>query len=1153
MIRNLLLILLAASAAIPAGAGPFMWKFDSSESWSSTPNLSLNTGFDGLDLLSPGVPERGKPPVIYTLREKGSGKTIGSPEEIIFDAELLGGGGATFGLYLQDAEGEFFSYPQRPLKPGTNRISWRPATEFNGSWGEKKNGKVDFPVRLEALQFHQYPEKKAAHILLKSPEAATVDGRARVIRPFVTFDDSARWNPTRELECTQLPDGLRVRSRTLPEPGKDAVIGRLKEVMFDLKSPGSPDAVGFDVELVDGSGVNLALEIIDASGENFSLKQKTLRPGKNRVVWDLRYDIAGSWGQNKDGKIDQPIHLSNLVILQFPSQKPAELIFRRGVLRETLRDIDAVETRLDTGTPMNILKVGEEDKLQIHFHNLYPQTNAFTAHLRLYTLTGLERSFEREFKLPAGSKTAWKLDWPADSPRGVWRCSLTLRNAMGREAHITRPAFAYLTPAGPTQTENPEFAIGMNMRQQHWSKRECELESQAASAIGAKLLRTGFTWESLEPERGKFRFDLLDNLIAMNARYGMRHIFMVAYTPIWAAKPELVKKAKDWNEWNKSAPDPDALESFVEAFAEHYKGKIQFYEFWNEPDLDFWRSSVEEYLECLKRVHRALAKTDPDARLITGGFAHLGANAKPGFQERVLKEGQEFFDYHGYHQHGDFAEYERVLAGPLAQMRRVLRSPKPIFFTETGFYVSNGNYLQQADNVVCKIVHAWATGARGYLWFDMRDDGFLPGYCEHNYGLITNDWYPKESFAAYNTLNLLLGDARFGGTLLKNGRTTAHWFRSSDGQIVTLWKSGRFTIEEPLTVLTDAKEAELVDLFGNRTPLRTAAGRVTVQQPAHPAYLVLKGAATPPRRGRSLVTFQGDRVTATPGRTTEIPVKLYNPLPRTAEAELRWILPETVSASRMEFRCTLAADKTAELRLPIELSDRLRGGVIRPELQVRLDGGEWSSISIPVNVATRIADSTYPAEPQFVLDSREHLVSLMEHNPYTARRVWSGPEDQSVRVFLAADDCALRVKVEVTDDVPVKSQSASSSFMEDGIQLALAVPGQNGHWEFGFAALTDGTPGTHCWIMPAGFTPPETGLTVSSRDAATIYDITIPLKGIGITAGQLADGIQFNLLVNDNDGAGRDGWMQIAPGIGEAKNPSFYPFIQTTVRPPAGR
>ncbi len=1153
MIRNLLFILFAAAAGTLGGAERFIWQFDSSESWSTESDLALNTGFNGVELISPKAPAWGKPPVIYALREKRSGKTIGSPGEIVFDAELLEGGGATIGLYLQDSEGEYFAYPQRPLKPGVNHIRWETATEFIGSWGEKQNGKVDFPVRLEAIQLHQYPEKKAAHILLKTPETATADGRARVIRPFVTFDDSARWNPTRELVSSQLPDGLRVRCRALPAPGKDAVIGRLGEVMFSLKSPGSPEAIGFDAELVDGSGANLALEIIDAAGENFSLKQKTLRPGINRIVWDLRYDIAGSWGKNKDGKIDQPIHLSNLVILQFSAQKPAELIFRRGVLRETLRDIDAIETRLDTGTPMNILKVGEEKKLQIHFRNLYPETNEFTAHLRLYTLTGLERKFERKFELPAGGETAWKLEWPADSPQGVWRFDLTLRNAAGREARITRPAFAYLTPAGPTRTENPEFAIGMNMRQQHWSKRECELESQAASAIGVKLLRTGFTWESLEPERGKFRFEQLDDLIALNARYGMRHIFMVAYTPIWAAKPELVKNAKDWNEWNKSAPDPDALEAFVEAFAEHYKGKIQFYEFWNEPDLDFWRSSVEEYLECLKRVHRALAQTDPDAELITGGFAHLGANAKPGFQERVLKEGQEFFDYHGYHQHGDFAEYERVLDGPLNQMRRVLRTPKPIFFTETGFYVSNGNYLQQADNVVCKIVHAWATGARGYLWFDMRDDGYLPGYCEHNYGLITNDWFPKEAFAAYNTLNLLLGDARFGGTLLKNRRTTAHWFRRNDGQVVTLWKNGRSTIEEPLTIRTDANEAELIDLFGNRKPLASAAGRVTVQMPEHPAYLLLKGASEPPRCSRSIVSFAGDRVTAPPGLVTKLRVNLYNPLATTAKAELRWKLPETVTAPQMELQREIPAGETAELLLPLELSAQLSGGVVRPELQVRLNGGDWSSISIPVNVATKIADNSYPAEPQFELNTRKNLVSLMEHNPYTAHRVWSGPEDQCVRIFLAADDADLRIKVEVTDDVPVKSEKASSSFMEDGIQLALAVPGQTGHWEFGYASLKGGSPGTHCWITPEGFTAPETRLFITALGGVTVYDIAIPLRGIGITPERLREGIQFNLLVNDNDGEGRDGWMQIAPGIGEAKNPSSYPFIQTSPRQTAGR
>ena len=1141
MIRKAPCFALFLTAAVVA-AEPFDWKFDASESWKAEPSLPLCIGFDGLELLPPKMPEWGKPPVVYSLREAGSQKTPGNPEQIEFEAELLSGGGATLGLCLQDADGEFFAYPQRPLKPGLNRVGWKTASEAIGSWGEKKNGKVDFPVRLEALQLHQYPAKEAARVLLRTPEPETAEGSRRVVRSFVKFDDTARWKPSGELECGPEPDGLRVRSRQVPEPGKPAVIGRLKEVMFDLKEIGSPDAVGFDVELLDGSGVNLALELVDAAGENFSMKQKPLRKGANRVVWDLRHDIAGSWGKNKDGRLDLPVRIANLVVLQFPARKPAELLFRDGLKRETLRDIDAVEARLDTGNPLNILKPGAEKPLKFRFRNRYPEKNVFTARLRLYTLTGAERCFERSFELAPGEEAAWPLDWPAASPRGIWRCDLVLRNASGREQRLNRPAFACLTPAGPTEGRNPEFEIGMNMRQQGWSRVECERESQAAAAIGAKLLRTGFTWESLEPAPGEFRFELLDELLAMNAKYGMRQIFMVAYTPAWAAKPGLVANAKDWNEWNKSAPDPDALEAFVEKFAEHYRGKIEFYEFWNEPDLDFWRGTAEEYLECLKRVRRALKKSDPEAKLITGGFAYVGARSKPGFQEQVLAEGQDDFDFHGYHQHGDFSEYERVLEGPLARMRRVLRSPKPIFFTETGFYISNGNYLQQAENVVRKIVHAWATGARGYLWFNMRDDGFLPGYCEHNYGLVTNDWYPKEGFAAFNTLNLLLGQARYGGVLLRNPRTTAHWFRRDDGQAVVFWKSGRGTVEEPLTLLTDAAEAEFVDLFGNATPLKLSAGRLTVPVPEHPGYLLLKGAARAPECGRSVVSFAGTRVTASPGVPSGIRVTLHNPLPAEAVAELRWKLPENIDAPAPGKR-RLATGEAVELVLPVTVSEATRGGIVRPELQVRLNGGDWSSISIPVNVATRIADGAYPAEPQFTLDSRANLVSQMEHNPYTAHRVWSGPEDQNVRIFLASDDTELKFRVEVTDDVHVKSPGAASSFMEDGIQLALAVPGQNGHWEFGFAELEDGSPGTHCWIRPDNLAEPRTKLAVSARDRVTIYEIAIPLAGIGAAPEQLKRGIQFNLLVNDNDGEGRDGWMQIAPGIGEAKNPELYPFI----------
>ena len=38
----------------------------------------------------------------------------------------------------------------------------------------------------------------------------------------------------------------------------------------------------------------------------------------------------------------------------------------------------------------------------------------------------------------------------------------------------------------------------------------------------------------------------------------------------------------------------------------------------------------------------------------------------------------------------------------------------------------------------------------------------------------------------------------------------------------------------------------------------------------------------------------------------------------------------------------------------------------------------------------------------------------------------------------------------------------------------------------------------------------------------------------------LRNGFLFGLLVNDNDGKGRKGWMQTAPGLGDRKDTSSF-------------
>ena len=68
-------------------------------------------------------------------------------------------------------------------------------------------------------------------------------------------------------------------------------------------------------------------------------------------------------------------------------------------------------------------------------------------------------------------------------------------------------------------------------------------------------------------------------------------------------------------------------------------------------------------------------------------------------------------------------------------------------------------------------------------------------------------------------------------------------------------------------------------------------------------------------------------------------------------------------------------------------------------------------------------------------------------------------------------------------------------------------------------------------------------LTAERKGTTPSYRIRIPLDACGWTPAMLRGGFRFNLLVNENDGEGRDGWLQIAPGIGENKDPERYPFI----------
>ena len=183
----------------------------------------------------------------------------------------------------------------------------------------------------------------------------------------------------------------------------------------------------------------------------------------------------------------------------------------------------------------------------------------------------------------------------------------------------------------------------------------------------------------------------------------------------------------------------------------------------------------------------------------------------------------------------------------------------------------------------------------------------------------------------------------------------------------------------------------------------------------------------------------------------------------------------------------------------------------------------------------------------FVLNTLSQAVSLAEADPNLEHRVWKGARDLSAGVWLDRTENELEIRAEVTDDLHSQPNSGFLIWKGDSMQVCFKLPSQDGFWEIGAALSDSGRPEVFVFHAPAGFDREKVArgirLQAKRNGDRTSYSLRIPLKGCAMTPELLRSGFRFNLLINDNDGEGRDGWIQIAPGIGGTKNPAQFPFV----------
>jgi hypothetical protein len=231
------------------------------------------------------------------------------------------------------------------------------------------------------------------------------------------------------------------------------------------------------------------------------------------------------------------------------------------------------------------------------------------------------------------------------------------------------------------------------------------------SDAGFKWIRQEFPWEDIEIEgKGVFRdrregrdissWEKYDHIVDLAEEYGIQIIARLDNPPAWTRAAG--------NELGTLAPPDDYADygDFVYAVVSRYRGRIKYYQIWNEPNIypEWGEAAVdpEAYTELLKVGYQRAKEADPEAVILSAGLAPTTERTERNLEDLVFLQrmydagAQDYFDIlsvQGYglwngptdrRAHPDRANFSRVLL-----IRELMvengDADKPIWASEVGW------------------------------------------------------------------------------------------------------------------------------------------------------------------------------------------------------------------------------------------------------------------------------------------------------------------------------------------------------------------------------------------------------------------------------------------------------------------------------------
>jgi hypothetical protein len=291
----------------------------------------------------------------------------------------------------------------------------------------------------------------------------------------------------------------------------------------------------------------------------------------------------------------------------------------------------------------------------------------------------------------------------------------------------------------------------------------------ALQELGATSFRDAISWEHVESVRGVYgipkEYATTDTMLLHAPDRGLRPILNLDYGNSLYQADGLVTTDEA----------RAGFANYVRWMVKRYKGRVHYYEIWNEWYLGSGSkshprkiASVADYVALLKVVYPVIKSVDPAAIVLGGG---AGERRTEWFQEFARLGGLSYVDgvsIHPYVSGSPVGENtpEASLAW-VAEVHRALSDisgkDEDIYITEVSWPAYDRGY---APDVVAVYLSRYLLLARartyikGVWWYDLYDDGPDETNREHRFGLLDRDHRAKPAFNALKTTSRVLAEAR---------------------------------------------------------------------------------------------------------------------------------------------------------------------------------------------------------------------------------------------------------------------------------------------------------------------------------------------------------------------------------------------------------